>query len=69
MEIVLDLYGFEKTIDINSYTYRNGKFLVCLVPDLRTIVCELSEIPEKDIKCNQIAFYKNSDGKWRPNYD
>jgi hypothetical protein len=58
--VTLDLCGFRKEIEISNAAYREGRVLIGVFPPVMKVAETLCL--ERDVRYDQIAFYRDSDG-------
>ncbi len=66
MQITIELYGFQKTIEITKYCYQYGKVSCAILRPFKPVIQDDCEIKLIDINNYQLDFYKCDDEIWRP---
>jgi hypothetical protein len=66
--ITLDLYGFEKKVEVTAEIYNSGSVQIAIMRPLKVIMKEdFGKLIPKDINHFSLRFYRCADGYWRPN--
>ncbi len=64
--ITLELYGFEKKIDVSEMIYYSGRISIPIIRPLKNIIGkDFGELLSWD-KQNVLDFYRDVDEVWRP---
>ncbi len=66
MVITIDLYGFQKSIEITSYAYSHGRVSCAIIRPLKSVISNDYALESIDYNNYSLEFVQDCDGIWRP---